>query len=245
MRGGLEGPSSSFPPFFLPASESSSTLPRNLSGQKREGRNKNRLPWLGMQNGSSVRICTRCMHFFARLAQICMLNRCLLTKFLHRNSVGSLLRARCWLSMFKDLQFSNLDNSVWKVGLKRKLFKFVSRRRRRRKLVAFLDLWAVSLQVKKREGKLLGKFSKKENLGSMRKCLLRNSFFFLQNIKLHCFFCLFHCAFKWEGRGEGGVRKQFSFSRLWHANECHFMGENWGGMGQVVIVVAFFWGGGK
>ena len=35
--------------------------------------------------------------FFARLAPICMLSRCLLTKFLHRSSVGSLLRVRCWL----------------------------------------------------------------------------------------------------------------------------------------------------
>ena len=31
------------------------------------------------------------------LALICMLSRCLLTKFLHRSSVGSLLRVCCWL----------------------------------------------------------------------------------------------------------------------------------------------------
>ncbi len=35
--------------------------------------------------------------FFARLASICMLSRCLLTKFLRRSSVRSLLRVRCWL----------------------------------------------------------------------------------------------------------------------------------------------------
>ncbi len=35
--------------------------------------------------------------FFARLASTCKLSRCLLTKFLLRSSVGSLLRARCWL----------------------------------------------------------------------------------------------------------------------------------------------------
>ncbi len=35
--------------------------------------------------------------FFARLAPICTLSRCLLTKFLHRSSVGSLIRVRCWL----------------------------------------------------------------------------------------------------------------------------------------------------
>ena len=35
--------------------------------------------------------------FFSRLAPIFMLSRCLLTKFLHRSAVGSLLRVRCWL----------------------------------------------------------------------------------------------------------------------------------------------------
>ena len=38
-----------------------------------------------------------CIHVFARLAPICMLSRCLLTKFLHWSSVGGLLRVRCWL----------------------------------------------------------------------------------------------------------------------------------------------------
>ena len=46
----------------------------------------------GMQNGSSVGTCTRCVHVFARLAQISMLSRCLPTKFLHRSSGQSLLR---------------------------------------------------------------------------------------------------------------------------------------------------------
>ena len=50
-----------------------------------------------MQNGSSVEICTHCIHIFARLAPICMLSRCLLTTFLHRSSVRSLSRVRCWL----------------------------------------------------------------------------------------------------------------------------------------------------
>ncbi len=52
----------------------------------------------GTQNGSSVGTCKRCMRVFARFAPICMLSRCLLTKFLHRSSVGSLLRVSCcWL----------------------------------------------------------------------------------------------------------------------------------------------------
>ncbi len=37
------------------------------------------------------------VHVFARLAPICMLSWCLLTKFLRRNSVESLLKVRCWL----------------------------------------------------------------------------------------------------------------------------------------------------
>ncbi len=45
-------------------------------------------------------VCTHCIHVFARLAPICMLSRCLLTKFLHRRSVRSLLRVRCWLGVF-------------------------------------------------------------------------------------------------------------------------------------------------
>ncbi len=41
----------------------------------------------GMQNRSSVGIHTQCVHVFARLALICMLSRCLVTKFLRRSSV--------------------------------------------------------------------------------------------------------------------------------------------------------------
>ena len=51
----------------------------------------------GTQNGSSVGICTRCIHVFTRFAPTCMLSPCLLMKFLHWSSVGSLLRVRCWL----------------------------------------------------------------------------------------------------------------------------------------------------
>ncbi len=35
--------------------------------------------------------------FWHVLAPICMPSRCLVTKFLHRSSGGSLLRVRCWL----------------------------------------------------------------------------------------------------------------------------------------------------
>ncbi len=50
-----------------------------------------------MQNGSSVGISTHCVHVFARFVPICMLSRCLLTKFPRRSSGGSFLRVRCWL----------------------------------------------------------------------------------------------------------------------------------------------------
>ncbi len=59
----------------------------------------------GMQNGSSAGICTHCIHvFFARLALICMLSRCLVKTFLHRSSVGSLLKVRCfgWVVSTKE-----------------------------------------------------------------------------------------------------------------------------------------------
>ena len=46
-----------------------------------------------MQNASSVGIRTRRIHIFTRLARIHMLSRCLLTKFLHRSSGGSLLKS--------------------------------------------------------------------------------------------------------------------------------------------------------
>ncbi len=38
-----------------------------------------------------------CTHVFACLEPVCVLSWCSLTKFLHRSSVGSLLRVRCWL----------------------------------------------------------------------------------------------------------------------------------------------------
>ncbi len=41
------------------------------------------------------------MFFFARLAPFRPLSRCLLTKFLHRSSVGSLLRVRRWLGVLR------------------------------------------------------------------------------------------------------------------------------------------------
>ncbi len=52
-----------------------------------------------MQSGSSVGIYIACK-FFARLAPSCMLSWCLLTKFLHRSSVGSTSRVRCWLGTY-------------------------------------------------------------------------------------------------------------------------------------------------
>ncbi len=49
----------------------------------------------GMQNESSVGLCTRCMHAFARLVPICKLSRCLLTKIsaseLRRKFIKSVL----------------------------------------------------------------------------------------------------------------------------------------------------------
>ncbi len=72
-----------------------------------------------MQNGSSVGIYTHCKHVFARLAPFCVLRRRLLTKFLHRSSVGSSLRVRCWLRMqvfcycgWKEVAFPTLVYNV-------------------------------------------------------------------------------------------------------------------------------------
>ncbi len=45
---------------------------------------------------------THCIHVFVRLAPICMLSQCLLTKFLNRSSVGSLLKVHCWLGTRRD-----------------------------------------------------------------------------------------------------------------------------------------------
>ncbi len=64
-----------------------------------------------MQYGSSVGIYRYTLHtrvFFACLAPpICMLSRCLLTKFLHQSSVASLLRVRCWLGWLKQTLLKN------------------------------------------------------------------------------------------------------------------------------------------
>ncbi len=61
--------------------------------------------------GSSVEIHARCMlHVLARLTPICTLSWGLLTKFLHRSSVGSLLRVRCWLGR-EDSDQSRLVSS--------------------------------------------------------------------------------------------------------------------------------------
>ncbi len=61
------------------------------------------------------------MHVFAHLAPICMLSRCLLTKFLHRSSVGSLLRVHCWLGegrmMLAALEMMGMKKKVWKERL--------------------------------------------------------------------------------------------------------------------------------
>ncbi len=56
----------------------------------------------GMPNGSSVGTQARCTQVFASLAPICMLRRCFLTKFLHRSSAGSLLRARALLVGYQN-----------------------------------------------------------------------------------------------------------------------------------------------
>ncbi len=60
-----------------------------------------------VQNGSSVGRCAQCTHVFARFAPICTLSPCLSTKFLHRRSVGSLLRVRCWLGTCSSCEFIN------------------------------------------------------------------------------------------------------------------------------------------
>ncbi len=55
-------------------------------------------PTVACSVGSSVGMCTRCVHVFCTFqASTCVPSRCLLAKFLRRSSVGSLLRVRCWL----------------------------------------------------------------------------------------------------------------------------------------------------
>ena len=60
-------------------------------------------------------ICTRthCLHVFAHFALICMLSQSLLTKFLHRSSVRSLLRMRCWLGR-GSTKLKNFWSDGWK-----------------------------------------------------------------------------------------------------------------------------------
>ncbi len=76
---------------------------------------------------------TRCTHVSARLALICVLSRCLLTKFLHRSSVGSLLRVRCWLgcrsychtvqaTQKKEDSFFSSKSFNWLVRVVRRVF---------------------------------------------------------------------------------------------------------------------------
>ncbi len=67
----------------------------------------------GMQTGSSVGIYARCIHVFACLAPISMLSWCLLTKFLHWSSVGSLSTEHCWLGVSPQkslLTFASLSS---------------------------------------------------------------------------------------------------------------------------------------
>ncbi len=62
-----------------------------------------------------------CVHIFAHnwCRSVRMLSRWLLTKFLHRSSVGTLIRVRCWLGKKFNLpifQASFLLTPVWKKG---------------------------------------------------------------------------------------------------------------------------------
>ena len=50
--------------------------------------------------------------FLDRLAPICMLTRCLVTKLLHRNSVGSLSRVRRWLGRSTLSGLTALDKKL-------------------------------------------------------------------------------------------------------------------------------------
>ncbi len=95
----------------------------------------------GMQNGSSVGLYTHCIHVFACLAQICTVwsvSACLLTRFLHRSSVGSLLRVRCWLgSSCRSRERSNQPTTSsfsWWIG-KTDGEKVSSRRKKKREFL--------------------------------------------------------------------------------------------------------------
>ncbi len=73
----------------------------------------------GMQNGSSVGICTHCTHVLHVWRQFCTLSRCLLTKFLHRSSVGILWRVRCWLGIIVCWSSEGMSEFFfWRFSLK-------------------------------------------------------------------------------------------------------------------------------
>ncbi len=86
-----------------------------VAGQdlKRGGGRSNPTTSGGMQNGSSVGICTRCAHAFACFTSTCMLGRCLLARFVHRSSGGSLLKMCCWL---EEGGLADADAHVVEVG---------------------------------------------------------------------------------------------------------------------------------
>ena len=66
----------------------------------------------GIQNGNSAGICTQCIHVFTRLAPICMLSRCLLTKISAQELIWKLTkRVRCWLGSTSSSK-ENLAKSV-------------------------------------------------------------------------------------------------------------------------------------
>ncbi len=73
-----------------------------------------------------------CVHkactFFARLAPICMLGRRLLTKFLHRSSVGSLLRERVgWEeNIHQDMGKRRRSSFKANAGIKKKAEKKIA-----------------------------------------------------------------------------------------------------------------------
>ncbi len=68
--------------------------------------------WHAEWNGSSVGIRAHCIDIFARLAPICKLSRCLLTKFLHQSSVESLLRVCCWLGRPLSFELECLPGGI-------------------------------------------------------------------------------------------------------------------------------------
>ena len=50
------------------------------------------------------------LHIFARLVSVCMLGRCLVTRFLHRSSVRSLLRVVGWVHILLYTKISGRNN---------------------------------------------------------------------------------------------------------------------------------------